>query len=67
MTDITKCKNDKCPKKERCYRWTATDGMRQSVSMFNKELKEECEYFWKVSGVQKLKKTKEQNNEVEQI
>lgn len=57
MTDITKCLNDKCPKKECCYRWTASDGMRQSVSMFNPELKEECQYFWKNNVKDTLPKT----------
>jgi len=57
MVDATKCLNNKCPKKECCYRWTAPDGMRQSVSMFNPELKEECQYFWKNNVNDTLPKT----------
>jgi len=34
MTDITKCRNDTCPMRENCYRFTAKDSLMQSYSMY---------------------------------
>jgi hypothetical protein len=53
MSDITKCTNDECPIKEKCYRWTATWGMRQSVCCFEPEEDGECEHFWDNEGRRK--------------
>ena len=46
MSDISMCKNDKCPFKEDCYRYTATpNNWSQSYSSFI-IIKGKCEYFW---------------------
>lgn len=48
MPDIAMCLNEKCPDKESCYRWTATENpFTQSYGSFGKKDGEEsCEYFW---------------------
>lgn len=49
MADITKCLNDGCPVREKCYRFTAQDSERQAVAMFDfkvVERKVHCDYFW---------------------
>lgn len=35
MPDITKCGNENCPLKQKCYRWTAKDSTVQSYTKFN--------------------------------
>jgi len=46
MTDITKCINEKCPIRDKCYRHTAKDGVyEQSYSYFEYK-DDDCEYFW---------------------
>jgi len=43
MPDITMCKNKKCKKKDKCYRFTAEPSeYRQSYA----EFKEPCYDFW---------------------
>jgi hypothetical protein len=53
MVDITKCRGGNCPIKEKCYRFTAKAGFRQSyffnppfeiIGKFDNHVK--CEYFW---------------------
>ncbi len=34
MTDITKCLNESCPIKHKCYRWTAPASDWQSIADF---------------------------------
>lgn len=50
MSDITKCSGEKCPLKEKCYRYTAkADEYGQAYFIevpFDKE-KNECEHYWK--------------------
>ena len=47
MPDISKCKNEKCPIKENCYRWTAkADEYWQTYSDFKHKGKKGCDYFW---------------------
>lgn len=47
MPDISMCKNDKCPSREKCYRYTATPGMYQAYVEFSpKEGDDKCRYFW---------------------
>lgn len=51
MSDISKCSNKKCTKKEKCYRWTAPVGHWQSYSNFNFTIKNgriECGSFWEI-------------------
>ena len=48
MADITKCKGDGCPIKEKCKRFTAKSGIRQAwftFVPFNNDEKK-CEMFW---------------------
>ncbi len=49
--DISKCKNNKCPLKEHCYRWTSpADPFWQSYSDFKFRILEDgkvdCDYYW---------------------
>lgn len=47
MPDISKCGNENCPSKLKCYRYTATPGMRQAYADFApEEGQDKCEYFW---------------------
>jgi len=49
MPDISKCSGNKCPSKEKCYRYTCKSSKRQSYADFHnyvdKDLKR-CENFW---------------------
>lgn len=46
--DISKCENETCPLKERCYRFTATPNeYRQSYAKFQIDDESgECSGFW---------------------
>lgn len=48
MTDITKCKDNKCPARLMCYRFTApANEHRQAYGIFNREEDaDNCEMFW---------------------
>lgn len=50
MADITKCTGKNCQIKDKCYRYTALDGLWQSYANFNKDKKikdkKECKEFW---------------------
>jgi len=49
MPDITMCKNDQCPLKDKCYRFTAKPSMRQSYIENPSRYvhgKFECDLFW---------------------
>lgn len=50
MVDITKCGGEGCPLKDKCYRYTASPGERQSFLMKEpftiKDGKLKCEMFW---------------------
>lgn len=50
MADITKCFNEACPVRRKCYRFTAPhDEYYQAVALFDfkvTERKVHCEYFW---------------------
>lgn len=59
MPDITMCRNDECPLKEKCYRFIAEPNYRQSYSYFafdfNLETEEfECEFFYPVKEKESL-------------
>jgi hypothetical protein len=45
MPDITMCKNNNCPMKNDCYRYTAIPNAYQSYSLF--EFDKKCDYFIK--------------------
>lgn len=48
MTDITKCKDNKCPARLMCYRFTApANEDRQAYGIFNREEDaDNCDMFW---------------------
>ena len=50
MADITMCKNDQCPLKDKCHRFTAVPSMRQYYFTENPSTyvhgKFECKMFW---------------------
>jgi len=47
MADISKCTGKDCPKKESCYRFTATDN-EYGQSYMGCPLKKDgtCDYYW---------------------
>lgn len=47
MPDISKCKNEECPSKNECYRYTVEPSDYQSYASFNPEKGEDkCGYYW---------------------
>ena len=47
MADIAKCNDSLCPSKDYCYRFTASEGMRQTYGGFNREEDaDNCDSFW---------------------
>lgn len=47
MSDIAKCNDNLCPSKDYCYRFTATNGMRQYFQEFNREEDaDNCNFFY---------------------
>jgi len=44
MTDIAKCNNEDCPKKDTCYRWKAEADEYQTYAEF--EGGEDCDGYW---------------------
>jgi len=54
MPDITMCMNNKCPKKEKCFRFMAQSySERQSYASFPDG--EECKYFIPIEEGMKVK------------
>lgn len=45
MTDITKCRDQECPKRSVCYRQTAKDGYWQSYYTVSPRRKAGCDEF----------------------
>jgi len=54
MTDITKCSNEKCERKEGCWRWLAPDDHWQSYAEFKGG--RDCDGYWKANWVVKKRK-----------
>lgn len=46
MSDITKCDGKGCDLKEKCYRFTANDGFRQSYFAEPPIKDGKCDMFW---------------------
>lgn len=50
MPDISMCKNEECPLREKCYRFLAEpDPYWQTYADFKYEIKDgevHCDYFW---------------------
>ena len=47
MPDISKCENEECPLKKKCYRYTATPSPGlQSYSYFKPDKDGKCEAYW---------------------
>ncbi len=54
MADIMMCKDEECPKKDTCYRYTAkVNPDRQAYFLTSPKRKKmggwDCDYYWKVS------------------
>ena len=56
MADISMCKGDDCPQKERCYRFLAKQAKRMQ-SFFRRPPRKngECEYFWPLDSKKQTK------------
>ena len=46
MADITKCKDSKCPAKEKCYRYTSMSIGIQEYFTESPRLGNYCDLFW---------------------
>lgn len=46
MPDITMCKDQDCPKKDNCYRFTATPDELQIYYVNSPWFNNQCEFFW---------------------
>ncbi|HSH24994.1 MAG TPA: hypothetical protein VLA13_05595 [Massilibacterium sp.] len=47
MSGITKCENEDCPLKEKCYRYLAPpNSERQAYGDFKPDENGNCEYYW---------------------
>lgn len=47
MSDITKCTNEECPLRHKCYRAQAKPHeYRQSYAMFEIDENDKCEHYW---------------------
>jgi len=54
MTDITMCKDDKCPMHDTCHRYTAKPNQRwQSWFVESPRVEDECVMYWKVNNREK--------------
>ena len=49
--DISMCKEEKCPLKEKCYRYTAKPDEYQSYLVDKKDIGKNCDLFWEVKDV----------------
>lgn len=54
MPDISKCQNESCPKKLKCWRYTSQPDFWQSYAKFKYA---NCEYFW--DNTEMVKKERE--------
>lgn len=61
MPDITKCINEECPIKDKCWRFTSPNSMYQAVSTFKYE--DGCRYYWPNSDMISKPKKSENKNE----
>jgi len=51
MTDISKCANEDCPSKEKCWRYVAPSNEHwQAYAQFDPDGQEKCEYFIDVNN-----------------
>lgn len=53
MPDITMCKNDLCPKRKSCYRFTVAPSEYQSYFIFEtpqdmEDFAYDCGFYWRV-------------------
>jgi hypothetical protein len=46
MPDITMCKGNDCPHKEKCYRFMATPDIYQTYFMEPPNKENKCDYYW---------------------
>jgi hypothetical protein len=45
MPDISMCKNEECPLRNQCYRYTAVPEVYQSYASFKPDENGKCDYF----------------------
>lgn len=57
MPDISMCKNNECPLKQKCYRYRAVPNHLQTYASFKPNDKGICEYFWKIEKGMHVRKT----------
>ena len=51
MADITMCRDEDCPKKDTCYRFTAiANEWRQAYFMKSPRDKDKCNHYWQVKS-----------------
>ena len=56
MPDITMCKWEWCPMKDKCYRYTAKPSEMQSYFIETPIEDWKCEYFWEDKSTKQEKK-----------
>ena len=58
MADITMCNNDKCPLRQKCFRYMATPSpyWQPYYCMDEEEPVEDCMYFWEFKDSDELDK-----------
>jgi len=59
MTDITKCNDEDCPQKKKCYRWWSKEGVWQSYFMESPRKGDECSHYWELTDTNVGSKKKE--------
>ena len=66
MSDITKCNNETCTNKLRCYRYTAIPNEHyQAYATFEQEEESgRCEYYWPNKSPRIRKRKKKNKNKV---
>jgi len=51
MSDISMCKDETCPSRKKCHRYTAIAcNDMQTYAAFDRQDKDKCEYFWPDEG-----------------
>lgn len=55
MADISMCVNDRCEKKDRCYRYKAIPSYSQSYSDFKECKKPDYKSFWDIGNRRDVK------------
>lgn len=59
MPDITKCKGNNCPLKDKCYRFTSTSSYYQSYFVGIPYENGKCDFFWGTESERVLNQLKD--------